>query len=396
LVKCTYYTQYNGRSGNFYCPLEREEDQEFCYFHSSTKKDQNQFFTRFNHYIESRIAEKTEVFCIGFKFPDFYFYGNGQPVDPHTWIFEKDVHFEKCSFGKFYLQSVKFNSHTYFDEATFYGDLELNYCEFRGDISFKGVSWLKECFFKISFSENAAFENCKFQKSTKFQINSNIPLYKELIFEKCIFDNSVSFSGTQLKGKNIFNICTFYGKVDFNGTYFFNQQVDYDKTTTDFANCVFNDEVEFVGSNFPKSLEKILAIYKPPMGFPKNFDFDKKERIRYFFNNRFDANYKEGHSVEVTPWKLKVSGSIIKFNIFDRFKHKLLGINRFRKKFQVKGKNYSLILIIKNEKDKDLRVDNQKLFARVIYAERHFENESEIPIKFDYSTFKKRVNHDRN
>ncbi|MDN5867929.1 MAG: hypothetical protein L0H55_11095, partial [Candidatus Nitrosocosmicus sp.] len=352
------------------------------------------FFTLFSNYIESQITDNLEVFCIGFNFPDFEFYGNGQPVNPHTWVFEKDVHFEKCNFGKFYLQSVEFNSHVYFDKAVFHGNLELNYCEFRGNISLERVIWFGECFLKIAFSETAVFDKCEFHKLTKFQINSKINLYKELTFERCIFHDIVSFYDTRFKGKNLFNVCTFHGMVDFNGAYFFNQTIDYDKTTTDFLNCIFNGEVEFVNSNFPTSFEKVLAIHKTPKGIPKNFGFYRDERmemLRTFFNNRFDANYKEGHSAEVTPWKLKVCSSVIKFNIFDRFKHKILGINRFRKKFQVKGKNFALVFIMKNELDQDLTVNNQKLIARIIYAERHFESESEIPIKFDYSTFKERV-----
>jgi uncharacterized protein YjbI with pentapeptide repeats len=398
LGQCAYWSQYDrfyehGKKGDYFqCELDKEQDDTFCYFHKQGPKDPKEFSVRFEDYIETRIKNNLEVFCIGFIIPDFSFYGNGQPVNSHTWIFEKDVFFQECNFlGKFYLQEVKFNNNAYFDNAVFRKDLELNYCEFRGNVSLEKVMFRKEFFLKVALLKQVIFHNCEFFGMTKFQVNSNIAMYEELQFWDCNFHSTVSFYGSQFKGKNLFLACTFKGKVDFNQAYLYNQTRYTDKTIINFENCVFDEEVEFIESRFPSHLEKIVAIHKPPKGFLKpNFLLDK-DRVRMFFNNHFQANYREGHKTILTPWKLQACSSIIKFNLFDRLKYKVLGINRFRKKFLVKGTKYSSTFILRNEIDTDITFNDQKFNAKIFYVEKDYDDYLEIPIKFNYSTFRKRV-----
>jgi hypothetical protein len=257
------------------------------------------------------------VFCIGFNFRDFLFYGR----EPKNWIFNNDVYFQKCKFENLCLQKMIFNKNTYFGDAIFNGNTELNFCTFKGNVSFENVSMNKEFILRASFAGDIMFHNCKFKGLTKFNINSNLPKYEKLTFWECIFFNTLPFYGSQFKGKNLFETCTFNDKVDFNQVYFYNHTVYKDYSTIEFRYCLFN-EVEFIESYFPTYNEKVLSLYKTPRDLPENFSFGKED-LRRFFNDRYNTDFKECHYTDISPWKLQVSTYIIKFNLIDKIKNKL-------------------------------------------------------------------------
>lgn len=315
MTKCSYFSNFDyfhkesKYGGKYYCQLEvEEENSTLCYFHSKSEKNQNEFFIRFKQYVEKRIKFGFKVFCIGFKFPDFSYHGNGYGNEPGTWVFNNDVFFQNCN-----------------------------------------------------------------------------------------FNNLTSFSSSNFQGQNLFDNCTFNKSVDFNGSSFINQINSKDPCTVEFKFCLFNEEVEFVGTRFPIQREKILAKHRLPKIKEKSknpyrsFESDNKEQLRDFFNKYFLGDFNDKDDIRINFWKLQINSTKINFNFIDRIKHKLFGINRFEKSFCIDNKKRTAIIIIKNQIDKSITTKGKIFLARFFYYEKNFNDYSNAPIDFDYSTFRKRV-----
>lgn len=404
MTQCSYsstvdYPVKDGEdSRKHHCQIEVEsQNSTFCYFHSATLKDHNEFFYLFKQYIEEQIRLGSKVICIGFNFPDFSYHGNGYVNEPGTWVFDNDVFFLNCNFKKFYLQEVYFNKNAYFDNAKFNGDMEFNYCQFKGNVSFEKVTWNKDFFMKAAFGEKVDFHDCQLNGDTKFQVTSHIPVYEKITFRVCYFNNLTSFSGSNFQGQNLFDNCTFNKSVDFNGSSFINQINSKNPCTVKFKFCLFNEEVEFVRTRFPIQLEKILAKPRIPKikGKSKNsyrsYETDNKEELRDFFNKYFQGNFNDKDDIRVLFWKLQINSTKINFNFIDRIKHKLFGINRFEKSFCIDKKKHRAIIIIKNQMYKPITTKGKNFLARFFYYENDFSDYYDAPIDFDYSTFRKRV-----
>jgi hypothetical protein len=331
LATCQYkYETDYIKEIKYKCPEPTIPNSKFCIFHDIDHytEHEEEAAKRFEKKVLESISQNKPLECFGYYLPD--------------------IDFTKLLDGKSISQPV------YFVETTFYKDANFSGAEFNGRANF----------FNAKFNGRASFFRVEFNGETDFTKAH----FKE--------QQLVSFSHAQFNGEKVeFSEAQFSGRANFSHAQFKRAQ---------FFNVDFKDEVEFFDVDFPLKDNKIYL-----------FDWNHiiteqgKPTLSNFLNDIIKPKsklYKENLTTNTNGDK------------------KMISISWLQESTELNSPAAYLQYAFVLEEEKSRAVlkstsknnNNNKKQSYQFIAERKDDNSMEIykediPIKFDYSTFRKRA-----
>jgi hypothetical protein len=397
-LSCSYHREYSIETQKgtyapkYKCPFPCVRGSSHCIFHlpnSEQNKNTTHFFEELRKVIDRSLKYDLKLFCNGFIFPKIPL---GNFLNQTELSFKNDVLFEQCEFDDLFLQSLTFHKNVYFNDSIFNGDCWFNYCTSNGKAIFRNTVFKKKLQFNNHCNGDLDFENSEFHGPVEFFPLCNGSMY----LSKSLFHDSVSFYNANFWGKeNSFISTTFRGKVNFESTRFTHVGVGTNISITRFERCDFDDEVEFINTDFAKLKQRIITFSYDPQS---RQEYDNKEHFSTFINNllRIGLNYenvKQQITLSEKLDKIEINDAasnrriILKLSLFDKTIR-----NLFSPKSAIKGN----LLVIHPEESRYNRkmkfILNKSNEEKELYFVNDFKiNPVAIPLGFDYSTFRKRV-----
>jgi hypothetical protein len=211
------------------------------------------------------------------------------------------------------------------------------------------------------------------------------------------FYASSSFKNGNFWGKgNSFISTIFEGKVNFEDTRFTHSAPATRISKTRFERCDFYEEVDFIYTHFPRLKQRIITLSNDPNS---KEDYQNEDSFRVFLNDLLDINLKGDdvkqyieideklNEIKVYPDDPDIYTIRLSLSLLDKaIKHPIFP------KSCIKG-----ILFVTHHSKKDYAKDLKFVLEKsnnkkqLYFINDFLVNPNDIPLGFEYSTFRKRV-----
>jgi uncharacterized protein YjbI with pentapeptide repeats len=318
----------------------------------------------FYDWVNSETNAFHPIFCIGFNFP--------KTVDFTSFEFKNSIYFSHAKFKDANFSEAKFKDAN-FSEAKFTGIADFAYAEFRGIADFAHAEFRGKTYFEAATftGEEANFLHAKFTgeeadflhaKFTGRKADFTGAEFVGIAYFEAKFEAEVSFSNARFKREAYFSHAEFTGIADFANAVL--------QGIIQFINTDFKEEVNFNETKFV-SFErgyaaKHLISWDELLEYPHNIELDKKLQLRM-----------DGLYLPLGSGKTGKNGTQITITPSDENEDSvLLTLHKRRKNVEVKRVQEDQVHKFPTREDESGKI----VIVKPI-----------IPIKFDYSTFRKRV-----
>jgi len=179
-----------------------------------------------------------------------------------------DVVFEKCNFYKF-IANTKKDGKSYIIE--FRGDLVFDECMFRDTVNFDYIIVNGDFYAgKSEFMGPASFKYSWFKGRNN--IFSNTVFYQDAWFNSAVFENRARFFKTKFSKAAMFQSSVFKGNAFF-GAATFNEYTDFGKSR--FFQDLDMAESQFTGRSNFSGMNVLMTASFGNTNFAENVDFSK-------------------------------------------------------------------------------------------------------------------------
>jgi uncharacterized protein YjbI with pentapeptide repeats len=368
----------------FDCPHTPIANKKYCKFHDVefVRKNPEEIEQSFHELVERASKNDGILYCVGFTFITVVKekIENIKILHFEHAHFEKGVDFRDTNFcGRTYFNFANFKDKAVFDNAHFKKEVDFSNAKFTGKrASFNGAQFCGEAIFSLAqfyqvatfsgaqFQDQAVFNNTRFNGTTGFVTHFII----DVSFVQAHFYGITSIPAT-FEGVARFSQARFYGKTSFIRTQF-NGKVVFDSAmfkNVDFFQVTFEEEADFFHVQFPLTEKKYLFDWE--FITKEEGRFKLAEFLKKILKHKLSA---DGPSVQISDVKKNMTVSWIRGNILQSL---LFTVNDEELRITFTGETYE------NSYKFEVRKNNDTLEI--------YDHDIIIPIRFSYSTFRKRA-----